>query len=303
MPAPADTITMVPGGPGDSGRKGAVRRYFRLTPRDIEEQIARGSIWFGGVIGVVAVSFLLVGLVPLGTIIGTVAVVAALYGWRELAVYRYQRRRALPEPSDAAMDDLMARNLTEMAARGMQRLGVTPDQLILTSSVVGVAAAQGGLQKPRLADQGDGPLVILGPVLTSPRRIGNDGTWRYARNVVMVICVTKLHLRIFRCEVELALGHPEHEETHEYYYKDIMAIQTVTRPWGPFSVLGPEGQHVRTQVTGHERELYITVPSAEAAHMVIGLREFGHPDQDVHLQETGIDYAIDALRAMLESMK
>lgn len=303
MTGPADTITVVPGGPGDSARKVAVRRYFRLTPRHIEEQFARGGIWFGGILAVVAVSFLLVGLATLGVIIGTVAVVVALYGWRELAVYRYRRKRALPEPSDAAMDDVMERNLAEMATRGMERLGVTPDQLILTSAVVGAAAFQSGLLKPRLAEQADGPLVILGPILTSPRRIGNDGTWRYARNVVMVICATQLHLRIYRCEVELALGHPENEETHEYYYRDVMAIQTVTRPWGPFSILGPEGQYVRTQVTGHERELYITVPSAEAAHMVIGLREFGHPDHDVHLQETGIGHVIDALRSVLEAMK
>lgn len=300
--AVVDTIVKVEGEPGDPRRKSDVRKYFTINPHPEELDRADRSLQVAVGVALLAGGLALVGLIAVAAIVATVAVVATGYGAQERIDYWRRRNKALPEPTDAAMDDLMARNLDDIAARAMTRLGLTDDMLVLHSDDVDREAAR-TLRRPRLAAQGQGPLVVLGPILNSLRRIGEDSTWRYARNVVLVICATEHHLAIYRCDVELADGRPENEETHEYFYQDLVAVQTHTTPWGPFSIIGPGGYHLLDHVFAQEHEFYLTVPSAEAAHTVVGLRLRDHLHHEIHLQETGIEYVLGVLRRLLRERK
>jgi hypothetical protein len=288
--------------PGSTARRGLVRRYFKRTPHPSIERNARMLIGLSVVIGLFAAALWLVGLTAMAAIVGGIAVVTLGYGLQELHYYRYRFTRAMRKPTDAVLDHLMHDDLRRASDRAMERLGLT-DEMLAKHSADADPIGAAGLRKPRLAEQGQGPLVMFGPAPGSRGRIGADGTWRFVRNVVLVVCPTERHLGVFRCEVETAVGFPENEQTHEYFYGDVTALRTVTTPWGPFSMLGPTGYYDIDYAYGLNREFQITVPGSEPSSVVVGMREDGHPNQDVHLQDTGIEKVIEVLRGVLQVMK
>lgn len=110
---------MVPGGPGDPDRKTSVRRCFRLTPHPEEKDCAERILRWGAAVLLVTVCLLLVGQVALAAMVALVALALLGIGGQEWIDYGSRRRKALPEPTDRAMDDLMSRSVDEVAVRAM----------------------------------------------------------------------------------------------------------------------------------------------------------------------------------------
>lgn len=301
-------LTARPGGPGgldvpgSASRKAAVRKYFKRTPDPADETRARLFLAAAIVFAIGAASLLIVALPALAAIVGAVAVVLLLQGLEQRYYFRRRFRAAEPKPSDKQMDDLLKDDLSRAAARAMERLALSENELELRSEDVGPPSNGSGWS--RLAEQGLGPLVVFGPVLRSRGRIGGDRKWRFMNYEVMAVCPTGHHIAIYKCVLDFATGLRRDEQTHEYFYTDVVAVSTITTPGDVLiELLGSAGYHDVTYARTMKRELQIVISSGDRSTIVVGIRNDDHPDHKIHLQESGIDHVIEALRRKLREKK
>ncbi|OZM78079.1 hypothetical protein [Pseudonocardia sp. MH-G8] len=290
------------GAPGSAERRRAVRKYFRVTPDPADETWALRTIWAGMALLLGAAALLLVGLPPLALLAVGIGAVVTVRGFELRATYHRRYAAAEPKPADHDMDRTLDEDLAAAARRAMSRLEVTQDELELHSDDVDPWAQLGG--RRRLADQGRGPLVVFGPAEGSQGRRGVDRVWRFTSYDIMVICPTGHHLAIYECVLDFASGRRRDEDTHEYHYPDVVAVSTRTRPREGISLhlqAGTDGDlSLRKTMT---REFEIIVSSGDRSAILVGIRDDDRPDQQIVLQESGIDRVIAAVRRMLREKK
>jgi hypothetical protein len=288
---------------GGDERKKAVKKYFQITPDERERTRARHQQQAAVVFIVVAGSLVLVEIRVLAILVAMVALVLLLQGLGGMADYRRRLTAAEPKPADQLMDRTLDEDLSAAADRAMRRLGLTRDDLELHSDEV-EPPAEPRRARPRLADQGRGPLVVFGPAQRARGRSGADRVWRFTRYDVMVICPTGHHLAIYECVLDFASGRRKDEETYEFHYADVVAVSTRTRERAE---LGLELVYSSSfAVPLHRtmtREFEIVVSSGDRSAIVVGIR-----DDDLHahqlvLQESGIDHVTAAVRRMLRTKK
>jgi len=301
-------MTVEIGGVGSDSRKTAVKKYFTPAPDPRDEVRAErllrlsaaaglvslasvaGGLWFGGLWFVVGA----VGLVAAGLV--------AAQGVQQKAAYRRQWDRAEPKPSDSQMDMLLRDDISRAANRAMQRLGLTRDELELHSRDVDPLALEG---KPRLAEQGRGPITVFGPADGAFAADGIDRKLRFTAYRIMAICPTGHHLGIYECVLDMKSGRRRNEETHEYHYTDVVAVATMTRDSGEVGIRIEDLAGVRSANFGRTllRTFEVIVSSGDRSSIVVGIRDEDEDGDTFRLQESGIDSVIEAVRRMLREKK
>ncbi|WP_329547558.1 hypothetical protein OG548_28845 [Streptomyces sp. NBC_01356] len=215
-----------------------IARYFVDPPNPADLKAAQLKMAFGGgglVLGVVLLaaggdaSFLgAVGLV-VGFILG-------VKGWNAKRAYDAAYALAMPRPSDAEIDQLIATDAFSIVNRSLPQLGLTPADLVTPRGVTGSGgasfddiAANSGPQSG-VGGPGDNQMVVWGPAFPCNSAFGDDGRMRYSKYEFMVICPTHYLLAIYRCELDLYSGQLKSEQTHEYHYQDVVAVRTASVP-------------------------------------------------------------------------
>ncbi|GAA1177861.1 hypothetical protein [Pseudonocardia alaniniphila] len=288
--------------PGSDERKKAVKRYFQITPDEHDRTRARHQQQAAVVSVVVAGSLLLVGIQVLAILVAMLALVLALQGLSGMADYRRRLAAAEPKPSDQEMDDTLKEDLHAAAERAMRRLGLTRNDLELHSDEVDPPAE--ARRRPRLADQGRGPLVVFGPSNRARGRSGADRVWRFTLYDVMVICPTGHHLGIYKCVLDFASGSRKDEETYEFHYTDVVGVLTRTRERAELGLELVYSSSIAVPLhRTMTREFEIVVSSGDRSAIVVGIRDDERLDQQLVLQESGIDRVTAAVRRMLRAKK
>ncbi|GAA3057794.1 hypothetical protein GCM10010464_22960 [Pseudonocardia yunnanensis] len=288
--------------PGSDERKKAVKRYFQITPDEHDQSRARHQQQAAVVSIVVAGSLLLVEIHVLAILVAMLALVLALQGFTGMADYRRRLAAAEPKPSDQEMDHTLDEDLHAAAERAMRRLGLTRNDLELHSDEVDPPAE--ARRRPRLADQGRGPLVVFGPANRARGRSGLDRVWRFTLYDVMVICPTGHHLGIYECVLDFATGSRKDEETYEFHYSDVVAVSTRTRERAELGLELVYSSSIAVPLhRTMTREFEIVVSSGDRSAIVVGIRDDDGLDQQLVLQESGIDRVTAAVRRMLRAKK
>ena len=300
--APQESVVVVIGEVGSEARKAGVRRYFQETPDDHDRVFGTRLVQIACIVAAGGVTLLVLDGVVGAVATGIVAVGVLVQGLQVRAAYWRRYAAAEPKPSDAQMDVLLREDVRGASERALQQLGITSDELELHSRDVGPPA---GRRSRWPADQGCGAIALFGPARHALGRIGTDQTWRFATYAVMVLCPTGHHLGIYQCELDFVSGRRRDEETHEYHYADVVAVRTTTTatPGLRITVLDPSAHHRIPLGRTLQREFQVIVSSGDRSSIIVGIEDEDEPSEAAHLQESGIDLVIDAVRRMLREKK
>jgi len=111
-------------------------------------------------------------------------------------------------PTDAAMDEWLAHDLDNLTALSLSKVGLQKSALTRQSVVV------------------TGPTVWKIKDVAKHSKVGDDKILRYTPVAVTVIHFTKDQLVAYSCVLDLLTGKPHRESTDEFFYRDIVAVQT-----------------------------------------------------------------------------
>lgn len=217
---PAFTEATPLGPPGSTLRKEQVRRSFRPSPDAADLVRARRMLRVATVAIVVGVAIYLTGQPIVAMVLVVAAAVTAAQGLATRQAYRRRRDWAEPKPLTRVMADGLDTDRLRAADQAMGRFDLTPNRLHLHGGDVG------GEPFEKL---GRRPLTIIGPAKGSQARRGSDGRWRFTAYDVMVICPTERLFCVFEGVLDTVSGKIGREQTHEYYYDDVVAVLTHPR--------------------------------------------------------------------------
>jgi len=217
---PAFTEATPLGPPGSALRKEQVRRWFRQGPDPADLARARWMLRVAAVALVAGVACFLTGEPIVAGVFGIAAAATALQGMTTRREYHRRYAWAEPTPLPTVMADGLDDDRNRAADHAMARFGLSPDQLNLRGGEVGIDTFA------KLADR---PLTIIGPAKGARGRRGFDGRWRFTAYDVMVICPTERLFCVFEGVLDTITGRVGREQTHEYYYDDVVAVLTNPR--------------------------------------------------------------------------
>ncbi|MGI5126210.1 hypothetical protein ACQEVB_05275 [Pseudonocardia sp. CA-107938] len=210
-----------PLGPPDSAlRKEQVRRWFRPSPDPAALVWARRLLYVAAAASVASVATFLAGQPIAAAVLFVGAVVTLIQGLATRHDYWRRHAWAEPTPLSDVMRDGLDDDRNRAADHAMTRFGLTPDQLRLHGGDVGIETFA------KLADR---PLTIIGPAKGARARRGLDRVWRFTAYDVMVICPTERLFCVFEGTLDTVTGRIGKEQTHEYYYDDVVAVLTNPR--------------------------------------------------------------------------
>jgi hypothetical protein len=112
--------------------------------------------------------------------------------------------------SDAEIDEWTQEDLNKLNKRSLDKLGID------TSELVGEGVIVTG---PRLSNLG---------VAKFGFRKGKDSVLRFTPVNSTLINFTKDQLLVYRCALDLLTGNPVNEATDEYFYRDVVSVQTAS---------------------------------------------------------------------------
>jgi hypothetical protein len=110
--------------------------------------------------------------------------------------------------SDAEIDEWTQEDLGKLSKRSLDKMGVDP------SETVGEALLIKGLR-----------LSNLGPAKFGYRK-GKDNIGRYTPVNSIILNFTQNQLLVYTCALDLISGNPVNEATDEYFYRDVVSVQT-----------------------------------------------------------------------------
>jgi hypothetical protein len=280
-------------------RRAAVNRYFRPEPAPEDELKAYWFLRLGGVAALLGAAVFAVGLPAVAVPILLASLVLLVQGAERLGRFRRDAAAVTPRTSDAEMDRYLKADRERVAQHAMRRLGLSEDELELTSEQVDP------LHLRWLADHGPGPPTVVGPVLEAKKRIGDDARWRFSANEIMVICPTADHIGIFECTVDYATGALRNEEIREFYYADITMVSLVNKPptvltLNPLDWSGQRRALVSKVVLC---EMQIAVSSGDRSTIVAGISPTDGQRWVIKLQESHLEYVVSAVRKLLRKKK
>jgi len=113
-------------------------------------------------------------------------------------------------PSDAEIDEWTQGDLAKLSKRSLEKMGI--DDSELQSETV-------TLTGPRLKD--------LGPSKFGYRK-GKDNILRFTPVNSTVINFTQNQLLVYTCALDLISGNTVNEATDEYFYRDVVSVQTLS---------------------------------------------------------------------------
>jgi hypothetical protein len=282
-------------------RRKALEKYFKEAP-DPRDLVVAHVVMVAGSAGCALAAGLFVSVMPvLGSVVLWSAATVAVMGCVQRFHYAKARDAAEPRPTDREMDQLFASELATIAHTALVRLGLTLDDLALTSGEWDpIAQLERG--NPILSSADPRPLLVFGPGETAMTAIGRDAVWRFSAYRVMVICPTHYNLGLYTCAIDLLTGALSREETHEYHYDDVVAVSTVTtadddaHPGDPRA--DREFRFARTLL----RQLRIIISSGDRRSITVGVA--GHMEAGrAAVQSSGIEEVIAAVRRVLREKK
>jgi len=112
--------------------------------------------------------------------------------------------------SDAEIDEWTQEDLSKLNKRSLNKLGIDPSELVGEGVIV---------TGPRLSNLG---------VAKFGFRKGKDNILRFTPVNSTLINFTKDQLLVYRCALDLLTGNPINEATDEYFYRDVVSVQTAS---------------------------------------------------------------------------
>ncbi len=112
--------------------------------------------------------------------------------------------------SDAEIDQWTQEDLKKLNQRSLEKMGID------ASEIVGEGVIVTG---PRLSN--------LGPAKFGYRK-GRDNVLRFTPINSTIINFTQNQLLVYRCALDLITGNPVNEATDEYFYRDVVSVQTLS---------------------------------------------------------------------------
>lgn len=172
-------------------KRNMIRKYFRPFPK-----WAIGMI----VIGVVVFS------IGLGSSVGPIIAGLLIAGIGGFGIYLYTQGK----PTDQQMDEWLEEDLKNLNKKALNKLGVDETELVSESvQIIG----------PRFWDIGGAYIGF---------KKGKDGILRFTPIDVSIINFGQNQLLIYNCVFDLTTGNSLNESTDEFFYKDVVSVQTKT---------------------------------------------------------------------------
>ncbi len=113
--------------------------------------------------------------------------------------------------SDSQIDVWTEEDLSKLQARALEKMGTDASELVAEHVII---------TGPRFWDSGG---------VHAGFRDGKDGVKRFTPVGVTIINFTQNQLLSYSCAVDLTTGNPINEATDEYFYKDVVSVQTQSK--------------------------------------------------------------------------
>lgn len=110
--------------------------------------------------------------------------------------------------SDADIDQWTQEDLDKLSKRSLDKMGIDASELVSEGVII---------TGPRLSN--------LGPAKFGFRK-GKDNVLRFTPVNSTIINFTQNQLLVYRCALDLITGNPVNEATDEYFYRDVVSVQT-----------------------------------------------------------------------------
>ena len=112
--------------------------------------------------------------------------------------------------SDADIDKWTQEGLNKLNNRSLEKMGIDASELVSEGVII---------TGPRLSN--------LGPSKFGYRK-GKDNILRFTPVNSTIINFTQSQLLVYRCALDLISGNPVNEATDEYFYRDVVSVQTAS---------------------------------------------------------------------------
>ena len=225
---------------------------------------------------VIGVAMLLSGLG--GNSISAIFIGLVLVGMGGFVIYK-----SLQIASDADIDQWTQEDLTKLSRRSLEKMGMDASEL------VGEAVTITG---PRLDK--------LGPAKFGFRK-GKDNVLRFTPIDSTIINFTANQLLVYSCALDLITGNPVNETTDEYFYSDVVSVQTASDTViASLPGMGKEFQNM--QLNGAEI-FKLTTSGGTGARVVLRETSLIHKLGGGEIPTTTAERAIQTIRKMLREKK
>jgi hypothetical protein len=190
--------------------------------------------------------------------------------------YKWELERSEPKATDQEMDEWLELDKKRIMEMAVEKVGIIPE---LTPNV-------------------DNPLVTYGPQSSSRTAIGKDRKIRFSKYDFTIIFLSTYHMGAFICDLDFTTGDTLFEETHEYYYDDVVSVSTTTNRT-PFILTDREGVEYKL---AYRTEFVLSVSSGEKVTVTAGLPHIKFFEKG-EFQISGVEQAIYQIRASLREKK
>lgn len=110
--------------------------------------------------------------------------------------------------SDAEIEQWTQEDLKKLNQRSLEKMGIDASEMVAEGVII---------TGPRLSN--------LGPAKFGYRK-GKDNILRFTPINSTIINFTQNQLLVYRCALDLISGNPVNEATDEYFYRDVVSVQT-----------------------------------------------------------------------------
>ena len=110
--------------------------------------------------------------------------------------------------SDAQIDEWTQEELNSLSKRSLEKMGIDSSEIVSEGVII---------TGPRLSN--------LGPAKFGFRK-GKDNILRFTPVNSTIINFAQNQLLVYRCALDLITGNPVNEATDEYFYRDVVSVQT-----------------------------------------------------------------------------
>ena len=147
-------------------------------------------------------------LIVIGVLMLFGPVVAKLIGLALVAGGGFAIYNATKVASDADIDQWTQEDLSKLNKRSLDKMGIDATEVVSEGVII---------TGPRLSN--------LGPAKFGYRK-GKDNILRFTPVNSTIINFTQSQLLVYRCALDLISGNPVNEATDEYFYRDVVSVQT-----------------------------------------------------------------------------
>ncbi len=274
-----------------SPREQLLTRYFRRPPVRPSDLEGRRWITFGGALALAGILLLVVSSrVPGAGFLSFVLLLGAgslvFHGTKRLLQQKYHYEKALvatfPQPPDREVDQWFDEALGDLRKHSLEKLELTEDDIDevveLRPIIAPVLWAIGGVPRENLVSKN-----------------GLDGLARYGVYRISCLWLTRDALAIFCCDYNFIRNAVLNEETHEFYYQDIVSVST--REEASSLTLASGSSLTSVQ------EFRISVANDRYFTMTIGSEQLKQLTGAERIPDNGTEQVIRALRSKLKEKK